>query len=306
MIGKRQFDDIKQAFRRLFSRAMFHEAQTSDVTSAASSESDVQLPKPLTGDEIIPLALAESGIGEGTAILSPWSDVRDMYAGTHSVLPSRKPRTSGPEHMLLQTFLEQFHFVVPAGYRVTLFREPRIESGFPDLVCVVWDARSHHLWNPKRALLRKQDLQLLHLLVSSGSYDAVDSGFFEQKRYAPSLRRLAEAEAIYRRGDAWLAQPLSSLFLITEIIAIEAKMRDWRQVVKQAQVNTWFASRSYILVPRPPAKSFLPEYAKNAGVGLITATDPERPLVEAERLSLPRSYASWIFNEWVAGHPNEW
>ncbi len=38
------------------------------------------------------------------------------------------------------------------------------------------------------------------------------------------------------------ARSLNDIFLARQIIAIEAKMTDWRRAIEQAIANTWFAS----------------------------------------------------------------
>src|SRR5271169_4258434 len=44
----------------------------------------------------------------------------------------------GPERKLVEAFLEELPFSTPRGCHATVFCEPRIESGFPDLVVVLW------------------------------------------------------------------------------------------------------------------------------------------------------------------------
>ena len=46
---------------------------------------------------------------------------------------------AGPEQELLDWFLQQKLISIPRGHNVSIFREPRLPSGFPDLVIVVWN-----------------------------------------------------------------------------------------------------------------------------------------------------------------------
>ena len=75
----------------------------------------------------------------------------------------------GPEHDLVEKFLVNCVSKIPRGCKVTIFREPRIETGFPDLVLVVWHVATTMRWNPLRANLTKEDIRLMHYLVRSGA-----------------------------------------------------------------------------------------------------------------------------------------
>ena len=62
-----------------------------------------------------------------------------------------------------------------------------------------------------------------------------------------------------------------------EIIAIEAKLKKWRDALHQAYRNTCFAHYSYILVPENVAKvaeKYLPEFSKRS-VGLCFISNNE-------------------------------
>src|SRR5216684_20391 len=72
----------------------------------------------------------------------------------------------GPESRLVLQFLEQLRLSPPTGCKITLLCEPRLESGFPDLVWVVWNFATAKRWCPVRATLSNQDLRLLHYLHS--------------------------------------------------------------------------------------------------------------------------------------------
>jgi hypothetical protein len=75
-----------------------------------------------------------------------------------------RPSRPGPEQELVEEFLDEEPFLTPEGYHATIFCEPRIESGFPDLVIVLWDKSVTEKWVPKRAKLQRLDIQLMHYL----------------------------------------------------------------------------------------------------------------------------------------------
>ena len=64
--------------------------------------------------------------------------ILDSNSETKGLGVSFRKNVPGPEHELLDWFLEQQPIRAPRGCRATFFREPRLESGFPDLVAVIW------------------------------------------------------------------------------------------------------------------------------------------------------------------------
>src|SRR5581483_8234047 len=70
--------------------------------------------------------------------------------------------------------------------------------------------------------------------------------------------------------------------------------------LRQAFQNTWFASESYLLLPRVPRCSDLKKEAARFGVGVAEQNKPlYRSGVRPRRQHIPLSYASWLFNEWA-------
>jgi hypothetical protein len=66
----------------------------------------------------------------------------------------------------------------------------------------------------------------------------------------------------------------------------------------QATLNTWFASKSYVLVPRVPTASQR-EVAEKRGLGICWLQDNTVREIEARSYGLPTSYASWLVAEWA-------
>ena len=94
--------------------------------------------------------------------------------------------------------------------------------------------------------------------------------------------------------------PLGSVFIATRIVAVEAKIRDWRRALHQAVANTWFASHSYVLMPAERLSRSVCRHAAPLGIGVMSY-DGTRLAVRqrARRLSIPSSYGSWLVNEWA-------
>lgn len=208
---------------------------------------------------------------------------------------SSRRSPDGPERELINRFLEKNLLRIPRGCRLTIFREPRIPSGFPDLVLVIWKESIARNWVPSRAEIQARDVRLMHQLLTT---DWQQPSMRCDTRIKSSLERLEAAEMIRKSGNKWSARPLSVTFAAQCIIAIEAKVKEWRGALDQAVVNTWFASCSYVLVPHIPKRSQLLQQAASMGVGVLTQDALETDLA-CTRSWEPRSYVSWMFNEWA-------
>jgi hypothetical protein len=204
----------------------------------------------------------------------------------------------GPEFDLIEAFLQAMPLHIPRGCLATVFREPRLESGFPDIVIVVWRKEVTFDWRPERERLETKDLRLMHFLhhMRRAGEDQLIESF--GRRVVSGLERLHDAAMIRRIGSSWAPCALHRSFAASKIIAVEAKVGKWAVVLNQALLNTWFASKSYVLVPDQPSQSQLVS-AQRLGIGICSFDDYKVQEVASESTPLPRSYASWILNEWA-------
>ncbi len=212
-------------------------------------------------------------------------------------LRTRRP-TPGPETELVEHFLQVLSAGCRRSKRVSVFREPALPSGFPDLVEVAWDGDVAGAWKPERADLSVDDLRAVHLLATSGPMTLP-----ELRKFSGMLPRrldfLEDVGVAIRRGGRWTAAPLCRCFAVREIVAFEAKIADWSKALDQAWANTWFASRSYIVLPKSPTPAAL-DAASARGIGVWVAGNA-RPTVLAKRSPYrqPLSFASWLLNDWA-------
>lgn len=213
------------------------------------------------------------------------------------------PRTqrAGPELDLVASFLRARFFSAPPDCEMTVFQEPRLPSGFPDLVLVFWRRDVVRTWNEARLDLTTDDIRLAHYLYQVGPAVSSDLADTLGKKVLRSLERLYSAGIAEPLHDKWKLGPLEEIFAVDQLIAIEAKVSEWSAGLQQAWVNTWFASESYLLLPRIPRGSAVLEQASNLGIGVCT--DQGRAVAPTCRPKLPASYVSWLFNEWVGRIP---
>ena len=100
-------------------------------------------------------------------------------------------------------------------------------------------------------------------------------------------------------AGSWRSRALSEIFAVQRLIAIEAKIDDWKTGLQQAVRNTWFASESYLLLERVVNREPLLSEALQFGVGVVCRDQPlDSAEARARHEQIPSSYASWLFNEW--------
>src|SRR5437764_244404 len=76
--------------------------------------------------------------------------------------------TTGPESDLVLEYIDLQLPPAPRGQKRTVFVEPEIESGFPDVVAVYWHAATALRWSKIRAELTKVDIRIAHFLARVG------------------------------------------------------------------------------------------------------------------------------------------
>jgi hypothetical protein len=166
-------------------------------------------------------------------------------------------------------------------------------------VLAYWDASIAGQWSPCRGELTQVDIRLLHFLVSKGGAIAAELKKVFATEPQPSLARLEAAELVRYEDHCWHAAPLAEIFAVRRLVSIEAKVRQWRAGLQQALHNTWFSSESYLLLPSLPSDACFTE-ARRLGIGLIVSDRSlDLPAGAPRYEPIPKSYMSWLFNEWV-------
>jgi hypothetical protein len=209
-----------------------------------------------------------------------------------------RPRRSGPESELVDDFAARLNPQVPDGCKCVVLREPRVDSGFPDLVVLIWDSEAATQWPSARRLVDRSDLRLAHLIHTMRGAREDTLSTLLKKRLDDRLARLERAELICRNDGEWRTAPVREAFAIRQILAFEAKMTFSSHVIDQAAANRWFASASYVLLPSWGDQSRLVSDADECGVG-IWINGHAKPKLRHRYLDQPMSYASWLFNDWV-------
>jgi hypothetical protein len=213
-----------------------------------------------------------------------------------------RPPTEGPELRMVESFLHRGLPEPKAGERLSVMVEPKIEAAFPDIVAAYWDPLVAAAWSSARCALTKSDVRLLHYLhVEGGSADkdALLKGF-RGRGIKRSIERLHTAAVIDTVGEEIRLRPIEEIFALRRLICVEAKISSPGRALDQALRCTWFASEVYLLIPAVPTDESMLRIARLHGIGMVTpGSFIEDAVVPATCARLPRSYASWMFNEWV-------
>lgn len=223
---------------------------------------------------------------------------------------SFRKRKKGPEADLIESFISTIDInSITKNNRCNLLvlKEPCISTNYPDLVLILFNRSKLDYWNEKRLSLKKNDIKLLHHLYLSNKKRSIDDLVFElgfnEKDINKILRRLHNAEMILEVGDCFIIKNIDQLFFISDIISIEAKIKNWKDAFRQAELNYLFSSESYVLLPEKILNDKVISHNTSLNqVGIIGINDYKNYIVKkSQKNKIPASYYSWVLNEKIGG-----
>jgi len=213
--------------------------------------------------------------------------------------------TNGDEHALVSQFIDYYCSVFKRNNKKTqlaVFIEPRIDSGFPDIVFASYKPSIIDNWSNEREKLDIYDLKLLSyiFIVSGENCNQITERLgFPENQVVKSLEKLLDSKLIVRRSGGWHTKQVNDVFSIKKLIAVEAKINAISSLVTQSYVNTRFASHSYALSNSArPHHGTINAFSKY-GIGLYCKGKRFIEYLEAKQHNLPTSYVSFQFNEWI-------
>jgi hypothetical protein len=214
--------------------------------------------------------------------------------------------TIGEEYAMVEQFIDYYcsKFIRDnKKHNLAVFIEPRIDSGFPDVVFATYRPSILDNWSEEREKLGTSDLKLLSFLsyTPNATRDIIISKLgLPERQTLKSLQKLLDAKLIVRRYNCcWQARNIRDIFSITKLVAVEAKMSNVSKVVEQSFLNTWFASQSYALTNATNPHNDTIQSFSQYGVGLYCRSNRFKKIVDAKQYALPSSYLSFQFNEWI-------
>ena len=218
-----------------------------------------------------------------------------------SRLQVRTP-TQGAELNLVLAFVEMLQDRCRTSSDTVMFLEPRIDSGYPDLVQVTYSPAFMDHWTADRMLLEDDSLRILAFLshARGASMKGIASSLgMNASSVSKSLEFLHACGMANCSSNCWRASKRSDFLGINGITAYEAKMSAPGSVLKQALMNTRFASSSCALIASSaPSRKTVDSFLRT-GIGLFTGPDFNQS-VRPKKSTLPNCYVTLKFNEWVA------
>jgi hypothetical protein len=207
-------------------------------------------------------------------------------------------------------FVDRFVDVLGAGTsRTKIVREFRTGYGLPDVLVVRYsqsvlekrkrDAREKYrgmftvdCGHAMAYLARRRWVRLDTL---KGTFHNMNGSF------RTLIDMLQQRELVRVTGNRISARRKSDVFAIKTITVIEAKLRNWRRAVMQAQRHRWFTDNCHVLVPEPSAahKGEISAACSKYNLGLMFFSR-EKGIVEGLGLKDRgpyNTYLAWLLNE---------
>lgn len=135
------------------------------------------------------------------------------------------------------------------GERHSVFTEVGLGYGIADVVAVGYD---DNLPTSRKNFLAYFDISLLSLIEEEKSISFEDIVYITKsptRKISSALTSLIDEEfVVYRKGKYVSHNKYADL--LTDSIAIEAKLKDWRRALTQAYRYKWFADKSYVFLPQ--------------------------------------------------------
>lgn len=216
---------------------------------------------------------------------------------------ARKP-TFGPELELTNQFISSItQSYKNKNYNLALFVEPKISSGYPDVVIAEYHPRLMDTWVEGREKLASNDFTLLSILYTNkilSFQQLIDTTHLSSRDILVSTEKLLDCQMIDRKNGYWMLVNKKKLFTIRKLSAIEAKINNWQTALTQATLNIGYASESFILSNVKTPKESTIKMIKEHGIGIYNMYEDKATMVsEAKVFPMANNKTVWQFNEWI-------
>lgn len=198
-------------------------------------------------------------------------------------------RRPGPELALEEAFLSDLAGVLDSSKRWWLAGSLPLGAGLPDLIAVHYEGALDEVED-----LCGESIEALAYLraVGQARLDTVAKRLrFSAAVAEATASFLREAGALRPVGGPLALTPVWRT-LLSEVVAIEFKVADWRRALSQATRNLLFAHRSFVALPAEVAKRVrsYPDFAIH-GVGIVSVPgEGQATIVRRAREGSPRSW----------------
>lgn len=240
-------------------------------------------------------------------VQSKYLDNIRVYGQTRSDIGYvARTNTKGQEFEMVKKYLN--HLVLKYGKlknkKVAIFIEPQLDTGYPDIVIVEYFSLPTNKWEISRSDLTCTDLKILFYIQGQKNSSISEISHtlgYPSASVEGSLKKLSAAGMVYLSKSKKYVRNvrLETYCRIHKIIAIEAKIDKWKDAIRQASNNVWFATESYILINKESCSPTISETCKANGIGIILVNGTIKKELASTQRRFPVSYASLQFNEWI-------
>ncbi len=192
-----------------------------------------------------------------------------------------------------------------------MVKEFRTGYGFPDLLRIEYDKKvvMRRRRNPNLRNLKHFDTDCAYMMAYLSEKRWIKLSTLKSKAtlYNGSINviieKLRERGLVVKRGDKIKSKPRREIFAIKSIVAIEAKLRQWKRAVLQAQRHLWFTNNSNILIPTNCCTQVntIIDSCKKYHVGLIALSEDRKILTIVKRGKRKpyNTHLAWLLNEFL-------
>lgn len=232
-------------------------------------------------------------------------NIIEIYDNYHNLGIKNRTITVGDEIKLVKEYVNyrKESFIPASDRKLAIFLEIQVANAYPDIVFVEYNPENYFDWNEFRNQIGIQEMKILyHIYTTRGLdfNDLVTQLGITWKEAGSCIEKLYDSKLIKRENKQWMLVDQKKI-TTQKIEAVEAKLNQWEQVLQQSIINKNFASESYALsiAKSKPQKEILNKF-KKFGIGVcIKEGDNFNVIKEAKRNSMPVSFNSILFNEWI-------
>lgn len=190
------------------------------------------------------------------------------------------------EREMLEPLASAIGVVISAtpAARLSLLREPPIGPVIPDLLIGVWPSARPITLRHRCTIGEAHVVAILENTASVRRSDLARQLYVSTQTVNRLTARLLKCGAVAEGPKGWLTLAPEFSTRDIELVAIEAKMRRWRDALAQARTYRTFANRSFVVVDGNQVRSSrqLVNAFADAGVGLLFQHEfALTPLVQA-------------------------
>lgn len=223
-------------------------------------------------------------------------DHKDMSAAG---IACRRPNP-GPELELVHGFLNSAQLSIPNEMSGIAFVEPRISSGYPDVLVVTYNKT---MLDKSIDIQRKLDgltldeYKVLSLIfeLDDTSQEGIECCFV--KPINKSLDSLEHKGLVALQSSGWALSEECRSSLVSQIFAFEAKTTGSEKVFSQAFKNRWYSNKSYVVTPK---KLTMKGQKRASELGVHSWSLDSRHTIDCCNIyPSPKSYLAWEISGWV-------